>query len=176
MFTRSPREVSAGRTSISCLVTGTDSPVMADSSAFRFAHSKIRASAGTRSPASSWIISPGTSRAVSSRTSSPFRITLARGADILRRASSAFSALSSWEMEMQALTTTMSRMMRESIQSSPPLAARESTAAASSTRIMGSFICPSKRVSRPSCLCCSSSLRPCLSMRLPASVLLRPVA
>ena len=140
MFFRSPRAVSSGRESMACLLTGTDSPVMADSSAFRLAHSRMRASAGTRSPASRVMMSPGTSLSVSSRTIWPSRSTFARGADIFCRASSAFSALFSWEMEIQALTMTITRMMTASIQSSPPVEMRDNTAAMSSTMIMGSFI------------------------------------
>ena len=121
MFFRSPRVVSSGRESITSLLTGTDSPVMADSSAFRLAHSRIRASAGTRSPASSTMISPGTSWLVSMRTISPSRMTFANGADIFCRASRALLALSSWEMEITALITTIRRMIAESTQSVKPL-------------------------------------------------------
>ncbi len=67
-------------------------------------------------------------------------MTFASGADIFCKASSAFSALSSWEMEMQAFTATMTRMMTASTQSSPPEDSRDSAAAANRTRIMGSFI------------------------------------
>ena len=51
---------------LAALGTGTDSPVRADSSALSPTESSSRASAGTWSPASSRITSPGTSRAVSS--------------------------------------------------------------------------------------------------------------
>jgi hypothetical protein len=101
---------------------------------------------------------------------------LARGADIFRRASSAFSALFSWEMEMQALTTTMSRMITESIQSSKPLAMSDSTAAASRTRIIGSLIWPRKRLSKLSCRRCSSSFRPYCPRRCCASAEDKPEA
>ena len=99
---------------------------------------------------------------------------MARGADIFRRASRAFSALSSWEMEMQAFTTTMTRMMAASSQSSPPLAHRDRAAAASSTRIMGSFICPRKRSSSPCRLPSSSRLGPQRASRRSASAPLSP--
>ena len=174
MLLRSARGVSGGRRSAGALDTGADSPVMADSSAFRLAHSRTRASAGTRSPASSRMRSPGTSRALSTRTFLPSRTALAMGADIFRRASRAFWALSSWEMEMRALTTTMTRMMTASIQSSPPLAQRDRAAAESSTRIMGSFIWPKNRAKKPSPSWCSSSLGPYCSSRRWASSWLRP--
>ena len=169
MLLRSPSTVSAGRTWSACLFTGTDSPVMADSSAFRLAHSRMRASAGTRSPASSTMMSPGTSRSVSSRICSPPRTTLARGADIFCKASRAFSALSSWEMEMQAFTTTITRMMTASIQSSPPDDTRDSAAAASSTRIMGSRIWSKNRAHRGFFLAPASLLGPYRSSRSWAS-------
>ena len=119
-------------------------------------------------------MSPGTSAAVSRRISLPSRSTLASGADICRRASRAFSALSSCEMEMQALTATMTRMMAASSQSSPPVAHRDSPAAASSTKIMGSFICPKKRRSSPARRWRASSLGPQRSSLRPASAGDRP--
>ena len=59
-LSRSPMGRSPGRGSTFFLV-GTDSPVSIDSSASRFAASMIRASAGTRDPASRRMTSPGTS-------------------------------------------------------------------------------------------------------------------
>ena len=67
-------------------------------------------------------------------------MTRALGALICRRAARARSALDSWEMEMQAFTATITRIIRLSTQSAPRLETRESTAAPSSTRIIGSFI------------------------------------
>ena len=58
--TRSPRAASAA-TASSCLGTGALSPVSADSSISRVAARMIRPSAGTRSPASTITMSPGTS-------------------------------------------------------------------------------------------------------------------
>ena len=176
MFFRSPSTVSSGRLSMACLLTGTDSPVMADSSAFRFALSRIRASAGTRSPASSTMTSPGTSLLVSTRTISPPRITFASGADIFCSASSALFALSSWVMEITVFTTTISRMISGSTQSSKPLDTNDSTAAISSTMIIGSFSCPRTRTSMLSCLCPSSSLAPYFSRRAALSASDRPVS
>ena len=146
-FTRSPRGVSSGRASRASFSTGTDSPVMALSSVWRRLHSSTRASAGTRSPASSKMTSPGTRAAAGTCRGVPSRRALAWGADIRRSSSRAWWAWSSWVMEMTAFTTTMTRIMAPSSQSSPPLAHRESPAAASSTRIMGSFSCPQMRAS-----------------------------
>ena len=125
---------------------------MGDSSAWRRLHSRIRASAGTRSPASSKITSPGTSWAAGIFVTFPPRRTAAWGEDNFRSSSRACWARSSWEMEMIPFTTTMTRMMTASSQSSPPLAARDTPAAPSSTRIIGSFSCPRIRPSSPSCL------------------------
>ena len=77
MFTRSPKGVSSGRWSATSFSTGTDSPVMADSSAWRRLHSKIRASAGTWSPASRRITSPGTRAAAATFLRTPSRSTAA---------------------------------------------------------------------------------------------------
>ena len=58
---RSPRLAAAGTFALACLPTGSDSPVNADSVTRRLADESSRASAGTLSPASSSIRSPGTS-------------------------------------------------------------------------------------------------------------------
>ena len=89
IFTWSPRGVSAGRASAACFSTGTDSPVMADSSAWRRLHSRIRASAGTWSPASSRITSPGTRAEAATLCRLPSRRTLACGEDMRRSSSRA---------------------------------------------------------------------------------------
>lgn len=57
------------------LSTGTDSPVSAASSAFILAHSIIRASAGTASPASRTITSPTTRSSLFTTTSFPSLMT-----------------------------------------------------------------------------------------------------
>ena len=174
MFFRSPRAVSRGRGPQAAFSAGTGSPVMADSSVRSPAHSSTRPSAGTRSPASRWMMSPGTSLAASTRQSCPSRTARAMGADRSRRASRAFSALSSWEMEMTALRRTMPRMMTASIQSRPPPAHRETPAAHRSTTIMGSFIWARNRLNRGSGVRCSSSLPPYRSSRRRASAEVRP--
>ncbi len=121
IFLRSAKPVSSGRLSISFLLTGTDSPVIAASSAFRLIAFSTRASAGTKSPASNSIMSPGTNVVVSTCSSCPSRITLAKGADIFCKASSDLLALFSCEIEIMALITTIKRMITDSTQSSKPL-------------------------------------------------------
>ena len=95
IFFRSASGVSGGSTASHVLDTGADSPVMALSSHRSPALSTTRASAGTWSPASSRIRSPGVSPSGGMRASLPSRVTRARGADICRSAARAFSALSS---------------------------------------------------------------------------------
>ena len=75
MSTRSPRAASAA-TASTCLGVGTLSPVSADSSISSVAAVRMRASAGTRSPASMLTMSPGTSSSIGTSTRSPFRRTL----------------------------------------------------------------------------------------------------
>ena len=138
ILVRSPRGVSSSRPSRGDFSTGADSPVMADSSARRRVLSNNRASAGTWSPAWSKITSPTARAAAGRRRSFPFLSARAMGADISRSCSNAWWAWSSWVMDSTAFTATMMRMMAPSSQSRPPLAARDSPAAASSTNIMGS--------------------------------------
>ena len=138
ILARSPRGVSSSRPSRGDFSTGADSPVMADSSARRRVLSNNRASAGTWSPAWSKITSPTARAAAGRRRSFPFLSARAMGADMSRSCSNAWWAWSSWVMDSTAFTATMMRMMAPSSQSRPPLAARDSPAAASSTNIMGS--------------------------------------
>ena len=95
MFLRSPRgtsEPSRPRAS-SLFVTGTLSPVSAASSILRLALSRMRPSAGTASPASSTMTSPGTTSDEWMICWRPPRSTLHVAAVISRSASMAFSAL-----------------------------------------------------------------------------------
>ena len=94
MFFRSPSGTSICVSSVSAVFnTGTDSPVKAASSTFMLAHSKILASAGTLSPASNEITSPGTRSSLFTWVSCPSRHTLEVEAVISRRAAIASSAL-----------------------------------------------------------------------------------
>ncbi len=108
MSTRSPRAASAA-TASTCFGVGTLSPVRADSSISRVAAARIRASAGTRSPASMLTMSPGTSWSIGRSTSSPLRRVLALTESVWLRASAAADALLSWFMPITALPS-VSRM------------------------------------------------------------------
>jgi hypothetical protein len=102
MSTRSPRAASAATASTD-LGVGTLSPVRADSSISRVAAVRMRASAGTRSPASTFTMSPGTSWSIGISTRSPFRRTFALTTIMPWSAEALASALPSWLMAIQAL-------------------------------------------------------------------------
>ena len=91
-----------------------------------------------------------------------------------RRASKARWALSSWEREIQAFTRTMTRIITASSQSSPPLAQKDSPAAARRTRIMGSFSWPRNRRKGPGRGAPSRRLGPYRSSLRRASAPVRP--
>ena len=146
---RSPTPAFSSTTASASFSDGTDSPVKADSSLLRLTLFSSRASAGIKSPASRWIMSPGTSWEASMIFSSPSRRTLARGADIFFRASRAFSALLSCTIPIMALSTTMSRISTGSKNSigSPSTQAmtKETAAARSRIMIMTSLNCSKNR-------------------------------
>ena len=123
IFLRSPREISSdlpsGSSVSDVLLTGTDSPVSAASSIFRLAHSIIRISAGTASPASRITISPGTISSLRTVTRCPPRITFEVDAAIFCRASIAASALLSCTTPSTALITTTAIIIITSANDSP---------------------------------------------------------
>ena len=145
----SPSGADGETTASASFSAGTDSPVSADSSDLRFALSRRRASAGTKSPASSLIISPGTTSCAEIMCSLPPRITRACGADIFLSASSAFSALFSCTSPITAFRMTMSKMSAGSINSigspSTHATANEMIAATIRMIIMTSLNCSRKR-------------------------------
>ena len=108
MSTLSPSAASAATVS-TCLGTGTLSPVRADSSISRVAARMIRPSAGTRSPASTLTMSPGTISSMGISWSSPPRRTLALTIIIFCRAATLADALPSWLRPIPALSS-VSRM------------------------------------------------------------------
>ena len=130
---------------------GTLSPVSADSSALSAAASSIRQSAGTLSPASRAITSPGTSSELGITIISPERYTLLCAALIACRASMADSALFSWYTPRTALAKTTNRIINTSASSLPseiiPVIA-DITAAAISTSIIGFLNCSMNLASR----------------------------
>lgn len=149
MLWRSPSGASAATTASASFSEGTDSPVSADSSDFREEEVSSRASAGTKSPASSRTMSPTTSFEASTMASLPSRSTRACGAERFLSASSAFSALLSCITPITALAMTMATISRGSKNSegSPVEQAtmKEITAAASRMRIITSLNCSANR-------------------------------
>ena len=101
-----------------CFVTATDSPVKAASSIFKLALSIILPSAGTASPASNKIISPGTSSSLLIINCFLFLITLHVDAVIFCKASMAFSDLFSWYTPSIPLITTTENIIKTSAKDS----------------------------------------------------------
>src|SRR3990167_2814248 len=131
-----PADIRACRRSIvpssvgadAAFLTAIDSPVSRDSSHCRSALSPSWRSAGTRPPASSRTISPGTRSRASTSRGSPSRITDARGCSSLRSAAAAWPAVDSWGAPMIPLTRSTAPMNTASLMSPK---ASDTTAAAS---------------------------------------------
>ena len=123
------------------LLTGTDSPVSADSSIFRFTASVSTRSAGTWQPASSTTRSPGIRSAAGiCLTSSPSRSS-ACGLVICFSASSDFFAFPSCITPTVAFNSTTARIIAISPYSR---SSREIAAATNRIKIRGSFNCSRK--------------------------------
>ena len=173
MLCRSPRGRFSARPSAGALPLGRDSPVMALSSALSPALSRMRASAGTMSPASTRMMSPGTSLAASTRRwpSVPHHPGHG-GGHVPQGPPGPSRRCSLWAMEMQALTSTMTRMITASTQSSPPPAHRDSPAAPPAAPISwGPSAGPGNRTGSPGRFRSSSTLgpyRPSLSSASPS--------
>ncbi|CAH0293151.1 hypothetical protein SRABI128_03952 [Microbacterium sp. Bi128] len=105
MFRRSPMPTSCRPMVSVSFSTATLSPVRAPSSIWRVAARMIRPSAGTRSPASTTTMSPGTICSAGSSTTSPSRRTLAIAFIICPREAAASSALPSWWYPSHALNS-----------------------------------------------------------------------
>ena len=96
MFERSPSATSVPASTLASLGIGALSPVSAASWASSVAARRIRPSAGTRSPASTWTRSPGTTSTAGTSATVPSRTTLACGTCRSDSASMLARALSSW--------------------------------------------------------------------------------
>ena len=135
MSTRSP-SAAPSATASTCLGTGALSPVRADSSISSVAARMTRPSAGTRSPASTFTMSPGTRSAIGTCATSPPRRTLACTTIIFWSAATLASALPSWFTPMRALKTV--RRMSTIPVGIWPGRNRHTTPAPSSTSCIGS--------------------------------------
>jgi len=99
------------------LITGILSPVKGDSSTFRFSHVIILESAGTISPASKNIISPGTKVLVSAISILPFLFTLQVEASYFFSPSITEFAFSSWIKPVIAFIKTTTNITIVSVYS-----------------------------------------------------------
>ena len=171
MSTRSPSAASAA-TASTCLGVGTLSPVRADSSISRVAAVRMRASAGTRSPASMFTMSPGTSSSIGTSASSPSRRTLALTTIMLWRADALASALPSWFIAIQALNRVST--MRKTPVKNWPGRKRQTMPATRSTICIGSAYWRVNGCSCEAFLASSKAFGPTLARRASASAVVRP--
>ena len=180
MLRRSPSGASEATAAWASFSAGTDSPVRADSSHFRDAAVSRRASAGTKSPASSRMTSPVTRSLASTTDSLPSRSTRAWGAERFLRASSAFSALLSCSTPITALAMTMAtmRMGSKNSEASPEEQAttKDTTAAASRIRIITSLNWSRKRRNMDFFFFSRRRFSPSRARRAAASASVRPEA
>ena len=105
---RSPSGCSSSARVVRSLAIGADSPVSAASWTSSDAEEMMRASAGTRSPASTSRMSPGTSPTASTSSTVPSRRTRAIGTCSWASASTLAIALRSWLVPMITLNSTSS--------------------------------------------------------------------
>ncbi len=108
MHVRSPIATSVSPSGSVVFSTATLSPVRAPSSIWSVAATITRPSAGTRSPASTRTMSPGTISVAGISTTEPSRRTLATDSSIAPRAAAAAWALPSWWYPNQALNRVSS--------------------------------------------------------------------
>ena len=169
--TRSPSPAPSA-TASTCLGTGTLSPVRADSSISSVAEVRMRASAGTRSPASMLTMSPGTSWSIGSWTREPSRRTLAETTIIFWSAATLAFALPSWFRPIAALSRV--RPMSTTPVATWPGRNRLSTPAASSTICIGSRYWRRNACQRGSFGGSANLFGPYLARRASASACVRP--
>ena len=170
---RSPRAASAA-TASTCFGTGTLSPVSADSSISSVAAVRIRASAGTRSPASMFTMSPGTRSPIGTSTSSPSRRAFALTTIIFWRAATLADALPSWLRPIAAFS-------RVSPMRTTPVGTwfgmnRLRMPAASRTICIGSLYWRTKACQRGSLAPSANLFGPYLARRVSTSAVVRPWA
>ena len=173
MSTRSPSAASAA-TASTCLGVGMLSPVRADSSISRVAAVRMRASAGTRSPASILTISPGTSWSIGTSTRSPSRRAFALTTIMFWRAEALASALPSWFMAIQALNSV--RRSRKTPVKNWPGRKRQMTPATRSTSCIGSAYWRVNASRRDAFFVAAKALEPYVARRASTSAAVRPVA
>src|SRR4051794_21169280 len=173
MSTRSPSEASA-LTAASSLGTGALSPVSADSSISRVAARTRRPSAGTRSPASMLMTSPGTMSCIATIAIAPFRRTLAWTTIIFWSAATLASALPSWLRPSMALKT-VSRTSTTPVANCPGRNML-TMPAPSSTICIGSEYCARNAFQRGTLAASANLFGPALARRVSTSASVRPAS
>src|SRR3990170_7707184 len=153
------------------LSAGCDSPVRVDSSILKSSEEIIRESAGTISPASNTIMSPGTTSCAETVSRAPSLKTFAFGAESFFRVSKTFSAFSSWEKPITPFKTTIANIATASTHSERNPA---TTAAPIRTSIINSVNCFRNFTRRASFFGSLSRFRPYLERRSSASPAVRP--
>ncbi len=152
--------------------TGIDSPVrLASWTAKEPASQETRLSAGTWSPASISIRSPGTSSSEGTTRRVPSRTTFAAGEESRLRAARAFSARYSWTNPMTAFSATIATIATASIHS---LRKPETRAAPMRTQMMKSANWPQRRLSAGIPSLPRRRFGPCSARRRSASSAARP--
>ena len=175
MLLRSPIPTSSSASRVvASFSLGTDSPVKAASSICNELASIKRTSAGTTSPASRIIMSPGTNSVLLTFLMVPSRRTLALGEAIFRKASIASSALASWKTPIIAFKITTNKIIKASVKPSIPSATTDIAAATNKTIIMKSLNCSMNFCSNVVFSSVSSSLKPYSSCRFLTSASLKP--
>ncbi|CAB4815822.1 unannotated protein [freshwater metagenome] len=169
---RSPSGTDSSVGPPTALTTGVLSPVRADSAASRFAVEISRPSAGTRSPASSSTMSPGTTSRDSTYSSEPSRRTRAREVIEFRSASTDFSARCSCMKPITTLRTTTVRTIAGVLSS--PDTSQATTAAVMRSRMSLSVKPASRRRHAGTPAAATSSFGPWESRRRAASCVESP--
>src|SRR3990172_10236528 len=153
------------------LSAGCDSRVRVDSSILKSSEEIIRESAGSISPASNTIMSPGTTSCAETVSRAPSLKTFAFGAESFFRVSKTFSAFSSWEKPITPFKTTIANIATASTHSERNPA---TTAAPIRTSIINSVNCFRNFTRRASFFGSLSRFRPYLERRSSASPAVRP--
>ena len=173
MGVRSPSATSSDSSAAVPFAIGALSPVRAASWVSQLAERRMRPSAGTRSPASSWTMSPGTTSGAGICCTDPSRTTLTIGVCIFARASTALRAFSSCCVAITTLMTTRTDTMIATGVSPMMKLAMET---AMSIRFIGSLISPSAMVHRVGGGSESILFSPWVARRRSTSAALRPVS
>ena len=164
--------LSTAFTSLAFLGCGSDSPVNGTLFVHRSKAAIKRASAGTRSPASKTMTSPGTISLTRTFWSSPSRTTLAYSGIQCLRVCMAFSARDSWKRLKNMFSSTTPRIIR--LSSHSPLMA-ESALAKSSSTPNRSLKCDSSLYVKRRFFFSTSVLKPCFLRRALASSVVKPL-